>query len=141
MSEKNVEIPYLTDDELEKLIMDIESEPLVQAPHGIERNVLATIDHWQQKKIVTFYQYCLRVGFAVAAAIALVCIVPFIPYTRAEISSKKDIVVERYVVSKDEVLESRAVKTKEEVLKKGPDGSYFEKTGAFIQTHLKDWFN
>ena len=140
MSEKEEKIPYLTDDDLEKLIMDIEAEPPVQAPLSIDRNVLSAIDHWQQKKKGAFYQYCLRVGFAVAAAITLVCIVPFIPDSTAWVGPKEDAVIERYVVSKDEVLERNAVKAKEEVLRKEPDKSYFEEADALIRTHLKDLF-
>ena len=43
MSDKDKIIPYLSDDDLNKLIMDIEGKELVQAPAGIERNVLSFI--------------------------------------------------------------------------------------------------
>lgn len=140
MSDKDKIIPYLSDDELSKLIMDIEGKELVQAPAGIERKVLSFIEFKKRKKTVEFSTYCIRVAFAVAAAIAIVCIVPFIPETQARIPSREDTVSMRKVVSREEVLEKRSVQSKEEVLKEHADNSYLEETEAFIQSHIENLF-
>ena len=140
MSDKDKIIPYLNDDELSKLIMDIEGKELVQAPAGIERNVLSFIEFKKRRKTIEFSKYCVRVAFAVAAAIALVCIVPFIPETQARIPSREDTVSEMNIVSREEVLEKRSVQSKEEVLKEHADNSYLEETEAFIQSHIENLF-
>ena len=140
MSDKDKIIPYLSDDELNKLIMDIEGKELVKAPAGIERNVLSFIEFKKRRKTIEFSKYCVRVAFAVAAAIALVCIVPFIPETQARIPSREDTVSEMNVVSREEVLEKRSVQSKEEVLKEHADNSYLEETEAFIQSHIENLF-
>ena len=140
MSDKDKIIPYLSDDELSKLIMDVEGKELVQAPAGIERNVLSFIEFKKRRKTIEFSKYCVRVAFAVAAAIALVCIVPFIPETQARIPSREDTVSEMNIVSREEVLEKRSVQSKEEVLKEHADNSYLEETEAFIQSHIENLF-
>jgi hypothetical protein len=139
MSDKKI-IPYLSDDELNKLIMDIEGKELVQAPAGIERKVLSFIEFKKRRKTVEFSKYCLRVAFAVAAAIALVCIVPFIPESQARIPSREDAVFTRNAVSREEVLSSRPAPTKEEVLKKSSNTGRLEETEAFIQSQIESLF-
>ena len=140
MSDKDKIIPYLSDDELNKLIMDIEEKELVQAPAGIEKNVLSFVEYKKRRKTVEFSTYCLRVAFAVAAAIAIVCIVPFIPETKAGIPSREDAVLERNVISREEVLSSRSVPAKEEVLKKSTGLDNLEEAEAFIQSHIDSLF-
>ncbi len=140
MSDKDKIIPYLSDDELSKLIMDVEGKELVQAPAGIERKVLSFVEHKRRRKTVEFSTYCLRVAFAVAAAIAIVCIVPFIPETKANIPSREEAVLTRNVVSREEVLSSRPAPTKEEVLQKNSNTGHLEETEAFIQSQIKNWF-
>ena len=140
MSDKDKIIPYLSDDELNKLIMDMEEKELVQAPAGIEKNVLSFVEYKKRRKTVEFSTYCLRVAFAVAAAIAIVCIVPFIPETKAGIPSREDAVLERNVISREEVLSSRSVPAKEEVLKKSTGLDNLEEAEAFIQSHIDSLF-
>ncbi len=140
MSKNDKIIPYLSDEELDKLILDIENEEPVQAPAGIERNVLSFIEHRRRIKTAEFGRYCVRVGFAVAAAIALVCIVPFIPNTKAVIPSREDAVLERNVISRDEVLKSKTVTTKEEVLNEKSRADYLLETEEFIQSHIQSLF-
>ncbi|WP_022765126.1 hypothetical protein [Butyrivibrio sp. XPD2006] len=140
MSDKDKIIPYLSDDELDKLITDIEGKELVQAPAGIERNVLSFIEYKRRRKTIEFGKYCVRVGFAVAAAIALVCIVPFIPDTQTQIPSREDTVSERNVVSREEVLEKRFLQSKEEVLRERASSGYLEETEFFIQSHIESLF-
>ncbi len=140
MSDKDKIIPYLSDDELDKLITDIEEKELVQAPAGIERNVLSFIEYKKRRKTIEFGKYCVRVGFAVAAAIALVCMVPFIPDTQTRIPSREDTVSERNVVSREEVLEKRFIQSKEEVLRERASSGYLEETEFFIQSHIESLF-
>lgn len=140
MSNKDKIIPYLSDDELSKLISDVEGKELVQAPAGIERKVISFIEHKKRRKTAEFSTYCLRVAFAVAAAIALVCLVPFIPDTGAKLPTRKEVVSERYVVSREEVLSVRTVPAKEEVLKKNSDTGHLEETEAFIQSQIESLF-
>ena len=137
MSESDKIIPYLSNDELKKLIMETESEVLVQAPSGIETNVISFIERKKRIKTLEFSRYCLRVGFAVAAAIALICIVPFVPDTELGTLSRQDVVLERNAVSREEVLGNRTVKTKEEVLNERSDTGHFAGTESFIQAHIK----
>ncbi len=137
MSKNDKIIPYLSDEELDRLIMDIENEEPVQAPAGIERNVLSFIEHKKRIKTAEFGRYCVRVGFAVAAAIALVCIVPFIPDTKAVIPSREDAVMERTVISRDEVLKSKTVMTKQEALSEKSNTGYLLETEEFIKSHIQ----
>ena len=140
MSDKDKIIPYLSDDDLNKLIMDIEGKELVQAPAGIERNVLSFIEFKKRRKTVEFSTYCLRVACAVAAAIAIVCIVPFIPETKASIPPREEAVIERNVITREEVLSSRPAPTREEVLKKSSNTGHLEETENFIQSHIESLF-
>ena len=140
MSENDKVIPYLTDDELNKLIMDVEEKELVQAPTGIEKNVLSFVEYKRRKRTLEFGKYCLRVGCAVAAAIALVCIVPFIPETQARIPSREDTLSGRNVISREAVLEKRPGRSKEEVLKEHSGNSYLEETEIFIQSQIENIF-
>jgi hypothetical protein len=141
MSDKDKIIPYLSDDELDKLIMDVEEKELVQAPAGIERNVLSFIEYKKRRKTIEFSKYCVRVAFAVAAAIALVCIVPFIPDTKKQIPTREETVLAENVISREEVLEGRSSKSKEEFMKERSNAGYLEGTEIFIQTHIESIFN
>ena len=140
MSDNDKIIPYLSDDELDNLIMDIEGKETVQAPSGIERNVLSFIEFKKRRKREEFGRYCLRVGFAVAAAIALVCIVPFIPDTKARIPSREAAVAERNIMTRDEVLEKKSVLTKEEVLSKQSGAGYLAETEEFLKSQIEGLF-
>lgn len=140
MSENDKIIPYLSDDDLDKLIMDIEGKELVQAPAGIERNVISFIEHKKRRKTVEFSKYCLRVGFAVAAAIALVCMVPYIPAAGVKVASREAVVRERNVISRDEFLQGKSIMTREEVLKKRSGALDLEKAESYIQSQIQSLF-
>ena len=140
MSDKDKIIPYLSDDELSKLIMDVEEKELVEAPAGIERNVLSFIEYKKRRKTAEFSKYCLSVAFAVAAAIALMCIVPFIPDTGVRMASREEVVTKRDVISRDVILETGAVKTKEEVLNKRSGVFDLEVTENYIQSQIQNLF-
>ena len=80
-------LDYLTDEELNKMIEDIEENDLVTAPPDIEDSILLRLarEHGEEpdnpKKVVnrrtlSFTAYSIRVGIAVAAAIAILILMP-----------------------------------------------------------------
>jgi len=130
-------IAYLSDDDLNKLIINTENEPQVQAPSYIDRNVLSVIETGERRKILNFRLYCARVGFAVAVAILFVCIVPFVSDLKSNILLN-EYAAEESLDSKEDVLASRPVKTKQEIMKEVNDYGYFEKTEISIRSHIDD---
>jgi hypothetical protein len=138
MTDIDINLEYLSDEDLEKLIMDMENETQVQAPSYIDRKVLSVIETGERRKILSFRLYCARVGFAVAVAILFVCIVPFVPNLKANILSNENVVAEEPLVSKEDVLASRPIKTREEVLKEMNDPDYLEKTEESIRSYIDD---
>ena len=138
MSDK---IHYLSDEELNSLIGSVESEPLIEAPANLDQKVIAAISSGERKKTVDFCKYCARVGFAVAAAIAIICIVPYIPEFKVEIPGKESVFVKTETPSREEVILSKATPSREEVLSAGKRTDYLEETEVFIQTHINSWFD
>ena len=130
-------IEYLSDDDLNKLIINTENEPQVQAPSYIDRNVLSVIETGERRKILNFRLYCARVGFAVAVAILFVCIVPFVSNLKSNILLN-EYAAEESLDSKEDVLALKPVKTKQEVMKEVNDPGYFEKTEISIRSHIDD---
>ena len=130
-------IEYLSDDDLNKLIINTENEPQVQAPSYIDRNVLSVIETGERRKILNFRLYCARVGFAVAVAILFVCIVPFVSDLKSNILLN-EYAAEESLDSKEVVLALKPVKTKQEVMKEVNDPGYFEKTEISIRSHIDD---
>ena len=130
-------IEYLSDDDLNKLIINTENEPQVQAPSYIDRNVLSVIETGERRKILNFRLYCARVGFAVAVAILFVCIVPFVSDLKSNILLN-EYAAEESLDSKEDVLALKPVKTKQEVMKEVNDPGYFEKTEISIRSHIDD---
>ena len=128
---------YLSDDDLNKLIINTENEPQVQAPSYIDRNVLSVIETGERRKILNFRLYCARVGFAVAVAILFVCIVPFVSDLKSNILLN-EYAAEESLDSKEDVLALKPVKTKQEVMKEVNDPGYFEKTEISIRSHIDD---
>ena len=128
---------YLSDDDLNKFIINTENEPQVQAPSYIDRNVLSVIETGERRKILNFRLYCARVGFAVAVAILFVCIVPFVSDLKSNILLN-EYAAEESLDSKEDVLALKPVKTKQEVMKEVNDPGYFEKTEISIRSHIDD---
>ena len=127
------QIPYLSDEELQKLIAGTEAETCVKAPDDLEEKVIARIESRERKKTVDFATYCLRVGFGVAAAIALLSIVPFIPARQVTPPARETVVSEKEIPTREEVLGSRQKLTREEVLRG-------EKEPTLID-EIKDYFD
>ncbi|MCM1262932.1 MAG: hypothetical protein NC313_09435 [Butyrivibrio sp.] len=68
---------YLSDEELQKLIADTESEPLLRPPKGFRDEILERIDRKRQyKKNMQLFSYSVKVIAATAAAVAVLLFVP-----------------------------------------------------------------
>ena len=70
----NYQNEYLSDQELERLIREVEQYELVMAPPDLEEHVRSWIDAPDKKKELR--RYCARVMTSVAAAIAVVFLLP-----------------------------------------------------------------
>ena len=141
MNDIKDKISYLSEDELDKLIADIESEPLADAPAYIDKKILSIIRSNERKKTISFSQYCARVMIGVAVAIFFVCTVPFVPDLRSAVISEAYNTEEGSLVSKEDVLSKRSVKTKAEVLDEINGPGYLEKTEISIRSHIDKLFN
>ena len=111
---------YLSDEELENLIVDIEEHDLVSAPPELLNQVLSVIEDSkpyiqnaipfdiQRKKTIEFRKYCFQVITSVAAAIVLVFLFPTsIQTQKLELPS---------IPSKDIIMEKQMIKSKKDVL-------------------------
>lgn len=76
------EITYLSDEELEQLISTVEQQELVAAPPELMDRILESVEKSQEgnqsqnNKVKEFRSYCFRVLTSVAAAIAIVFLIP-----------------------------------------------------------------
>lgn len=96
---------YLSDEELEQLISEVEADDLVPAPPELKENIIhavfgelhieaaqikekireAAVDipnpppEIKKRKQKEFAAYCFRVGMSVAAAVAFIFIMPYLP--------------------------------------------------------------
>lgn len=167
----NNEFNYISDEALEQLILQVEQEELVAAPPDLMESILEAVglDGEMPKEpvqsseaVVTkvvpvkpraarkkeFYAYCFRVITSVAAAIALVFLLPELPrmngqavplpeISRQEVPSPEEVV--DTVPSRDEVVLAMQTPTKEEVLN---DTGFIERvlnnTGWFNKQNSED---
>ena len=90
---------YLSDEELNAMICEIESGDLVMAPPDIKENVLRKVAN-KKKEFVT---YCFRVVLSAAAAIVLMFLLP----TNIDIT-----VHDEKIPTKQEVLEKEALNSR-----------------------------
>lgn len=131
---------YLSDEELEAFITDIEENDLVSAPPELLNQILHTIElsesckkpltsfEIQRKKTIEFRKYCLQVITSVVAAIVLVFLLPMsIQMQKSELPS---------IPSKDMILAKQTVKTKSDVL----ENSSREKLKSKDFFKDMDWF-
>ncbi len=116
---------YLSEEELEALVADIEEHDLVQAPPDLLNQILYTIEesisfenntsllekdlfYIQRNKTREFRKYCIQVITSIAAAIVLVFLLPTsMQMQKSELPS---------IPSKDIILAKQTVKTKSDVL-------------------------
>lgn len=119
---------YISDEELERLINQVEQEELVAAPPDLMESILEAAGKTKKKE---FTAYCFRVITSVAAAVALVFLLPELTKgmnlngaASQKHPAKSEVVqtVPSYeevtvpVPSKSEVLTVKVVPSKEEVL-------------------------
>ena len=114
---------YLSDKELEQLILDVEQHELVAAPPEILERVLDNIETIQgnsnhnlgqnkpsDNKVREFRSYCFRVLTSVAAAIMIVFLLPELLDTQlADVSTRQDIVAPRKYATKEEALNDKGI--------------------------------
>ena len=150
---------YISDDELERLIHHVEQEELVAAPPDLMEHILEAaalsmpvipVKNSKSKK-QEFTAYCFRVITSVAAAVALVFLLPHLTewmnlngtvsaelFSKSEVvqavPSKEEIVSTKAVPRKEEVVTEKAVPRKEEVL---DDTGFFEKVISDTAEWLK----
>jgi hypothetical protein len=130
---------YLSDDELQKLMDSVEQDILIKAPENLEADVLSYIDEkekLQNKKrsnmkivplvrtanssVVEYSLYCAKVFGAIAAAILILTITPFMKWNNQ-------------VPSREEVLSHTEIKTKEEVLKEQENRKIIPKIESIVE--------
>lgn len=126
---------YISDDELERLISQVEQEELVAAPPDLMESILEAVVNRKKE----FHAYCFRVITSVAAAVALVFLLPELTKgmdlngaalqrnpEKSEIvrtvPSYEEVMIP--VPSKNEVVAVKVIPSKEEVL---DDTGFFEK--------------
>lgn len=125
-------LSYLSDEALEQLMLSVEEDELVAAPPDLMEKILqaAELEQGQRKKTARekeFYAYCFRVVTSVAAAIALVFLLPELSGMTMEETLGTEVpgweeVVEA-VPAREEVVAAKKAPTREEVLK---DTGFFE---------------
>ena len=134
---------YISDEELEQLICQVEQEELVTAPPDLAENILKAVTEVKPKtsKKKEFHAYCFRVITSVAAAVALVFLLPELT-ERMNLISDKSVIAQAApsyeevvtpVPLKADVVTVNTVPSKEEVL---DDTGFFEKV-----LHNTGWFN
>ena len=98
---------YISDDELEQLIAQVEQEELVTAPPDLTDRILEATVKSSAARRKEFYAYCFRVVTSVAAAVALVFLLP-------QMTDRAEVV--KPVPDKATVMAAEVTPTKEEVL-------------------------
>ncbi len=88
---------YLSDEELNILINNVENEGLMQAPAQIKSEVLRKIDRENlsakpEKSMAELYRYSAKVVFAIAAALLLLLITPGITDSRDRIPTRDEVI-------------------------------------------------
>lgn len=131
MSEK---LPYLSDEELQKL-MDSAQEDIVDAPKSLENDVFNKIEQRRRKKNIAFWEYCVRIGFGVAAAIALLFIIPSFSLLKPEVPSRDEVMNRMHSAGDRQEVLSQLNKsgTRDEVLNKK---SLMEQLNDYISKNI-----
>lgn len=123
---------YLTDEELEQLISEVEACDLVTAPPDLAKQVMGKIREKRKKQNRDFAGYCFRVGLSVAAAVAFIFMMPYLP--EFEISGDKIQGIAEN--KKDELLETAEWKEQWDVETERPEPDYPTKEEVLNDTGL-----
>lgn len=102
---------YMSDEELELLIADVEQNELVAAPPDMLEGILECVR--ESEKSVTnireFRRYCFKVCASVAAAVVLVFVLPFMSEnSMGNTSSQERFVKESRYATKEEALNDQS---------------------------------
>ncbi len=112
---------YLSDEELNALIAETESEGLVQAPKGLHAEVMKGIDgnpaRSQKERKADFYKFTYKVVLSVAAALLLMTLLPRSIDTRRPVPTREEVLKERTITDEMHILPQKQKPTKEEVQK------------------------
>jgi len=107
---------YLSDEELEQLILHVEQQEMVAAPPGLLDNILEGMEKSQQSKrssgnkIKEFRGYCFRVMTSVAAAVAIVFLIPELMNTQvSEVPLKQSAIMTAKYATKEEALNDKGL--------------------------------
>lgn len=118
-----LENEYLSDEELEQLILDVEQHELVAAPPEILGRVLDNIEAAQKKsnhkeeqnrisssKVREFRSYCFRVMTSVAAAIVIIFLLPELLNTQLpDVLPRQDIVAQGKYATKEDAMNDTGI--------------------------------
>ena len=141
---------YLSDEELQKLISDIELNDTVEAPANIQIEVLKEIDsvactddnaEKRNQKIIEYRLFRLKVALASAAAVASVLMAPNGPVADRSFYARENVGVMHNSVSKEDMLKRMHVKTKEEILNEKSLQERFMQKKEDIETKILNIFN
>lgn len=107
---------YLSDEELQKLIMDVELNDMTKAPANLQKKVLDAVDaadkagniaKTKKQKIIEYRLYSLKVALAVAAAIVVMFIVPGVPVANRDFCAMDKTDFQRDVSFRNEILKKK----------------------------------
>ena len=107
---------YLSDEELQKLIMDVELNDMTKAPANLQKKVLDAVDaadkagniaKTKKQKRIEYRLYSLKVALAVAAAIVVMFIVPGVPVANRDFCAMDKTDFQRDVSFRDEILKKK----------------------------------
>ena len=108
----SIENGYFTEEELNALILEVEENELVSAPPEFAVGVMAKIAEFEErKKTIEFRRYCIRVLGSMAAAIALVFLMPNIEAKEVEeLPTRQEVIGD--TITREEALDDRTFLTK-----------------------------
>lgn len=72
----NLKNEYLSDEQLQKLVQQVEMEELILAPPDLKEDILKAVANRKRDKKKEYRQYCFHVFLSAAAAIMLLFLLP-----------------------------------------------------------------
>ncbi|SFU42909.1 hypothetical protein [Butyrivibrio sp. M55] len=139
---------YLSDEELQKLISDVEFNDMAEAPVDLQKKVLdeisalsksGNIAKTKKQKIIEYRLYSLKVALAVAAAIAVMFIVPQRPVIDRDIPTKEEYLAEMDIFTRQGLFDT--CRNRDEVLEENNLCKTLVQKREEIETRFFDMFN
>ena len=131
---------YLSDEDLNKLINEIETEGETVAPYSIDEAVLSYVDKRCDKKKskkISYYAYCMKVSVSIAAAIILMILLPYFKDTGAGVPTKKEVIAQEASISKEELFSGEVISSREEVLSENSEKDRLKEMQSIIQSKFE----